>query len=193
MTSLILFALVATLTPGGATTLVVSSGATFGFRRSLPLMAGIALGLATLAACAAAGLAGVLLAVPSLQLAMRIGGTAYLLWLTLGIARSGAPQQGRADEQPSTLLGGAGLLWLNPKAWAMALGAAASFAALHSSPLGLAMLLGTVFGAAAMLSLSAWCLVGLIVARIVKTPRQWSILNKSLALLLAASIVPMWL
>jgi threonine/homoserine/homoserine lactone efflux protein len=38
---LILFAAVSTVTPGGATTLATASGAQFGFRRSVPLMAEI--------------------------------------------------------------------------------------------------------------------------------------------------------
>ncbi|MET7719061.1 hypothetical protein [Streptomyces sp. NPDC005407] len=71
----LLFAVVATITPGGATTLVTASGAHFGFRRSVPLIAGIAIGLATLAAAAAAGLAGLLLAIPSLQLIVMGRGT----------------------------------------------------------------------------------------------------------------------
>ena len=79
--SLGLFAVVATITPGGATTLATASGARFGFRRSVPLMAGIALGLAMLAAAAAIGLAGLLLAAPALQLAMKVAGSAYLIWL----------------------------------------------------------------------------------------------------------------
>ena len=48
--SLIVFVIVATITPGGATTLATASGTQFGFRRSVPLLGGIALGLASLAA-----------------------------------------------------------------------------------------------------------------------------------------------
>ncbi|RVB43642.1 LysE family translocator, partial [Mesorhizobium sp. M7A.F.Ca.CA.002.03.1.1] len=78
---LILFAIVATTTPGIATTLSTASGAQFGFRRSVPLLVGSAAGLATVTGAAAAGLAGLLLAVPSLQLAMKVTGSLYLVWL----------------------------------------------------------------------------------------------------------------
>ena len=44
---LILFAFVATATPGIATTLSTASGAQFGFRRSVPLMVGSAAGYRT--------------------------------------------------------------------------------------------------------------------------------------------------
>ncbi|WP_164066717.1 LysE family transporter, partial [Serratia marcescens] len=72
----------------GATTLATASGARFGLRRSVPLMAGIAFGLTCLAAAAAAGLAGLLLAAPMLQLAMKLAGSLYLFWLALAIGRS---------------------------------------------------------------------------------------------------------
>jgi threonine/homoserine/homoserine lactone efflux protein len=189
---LALFALIATLSPGGATTLATASGARFGFRRSVPLMAGIAVGLASLAAAAAAGLAGILLAAPSLQLAMRLVGSAYLLWLAWKIGRSGPPTIKTELARPTSFLGGACLLWLNPKGWAMALGAAASFALLADSPLRLALLLGTAFGIAAATSLSLWCLAGLILARVLRTERQWRLVNAALGLLLALSILPMW-
>ena len=189
---LVLFALVATSTPGMATTLSTASGAQFGFRRSVPLMAGSAAGLATVAAAGAAGLAGLLAAVPSLQLAMKIAGSLYLVWLALKIGRSGPPNLDVAMARPNSFLGGAGLQWMNPKGWAMGLGAAASFAALANGPLQLALLLGAVFGLAAAVSLSLWCVAGTLLARLLRTERQWRVLNIALGLLLAASIIPMW-
>lgn len=71
----------------------------------------------------------------------------------------------------------------------MTLGAAASFAALAPGPLRLGVLLGV----AAMASLSVWCAAGLLFARLLRTDLQWRLLNGMLALLLVASIVPMWL
>src|ERR1700712_5478934 len=124
---LIAFAVISTLSPGGATTLATASGARFGFRRSVPLLAGIATGLALLGAIAAAGLAGLLLTAPSVQLAMKLAGSAYLLYLAWKIGRGGAPAPTADVKSPTSFAGGAGLLLVNPKGWAMALGAAASF------------------------------------------------------------------
>src|ERR1700733_9623725 len=162
---LVLFVTIATISPGGATTLATASGARFGFVRSTPLLAGIAVGLGALAWAAAAGLAGILLAAPFLQTGMKTIGSAYLLWLALKIARSGAPVTNDGAVLPTTFIGGAGLLLLNPKAWAMALGAAASFAMLAEGPLHLALLLGATFGLASALSLSLWCGAGFLLAR----------------------------
>lgn len=190
---LAVFAVVSTITPGGATTLATASGAHFGFRRSLPLMAGIAAGLASMAASAAAGLAGLLLAQPSLQIAMKAIGSVYLIWLAWRIGRSGPPHRGTNLARPTSFIGGAWMLWHNPKGWAMTIGAAASFAALANGPARLAALLGVTFGVAAAASLSIWCMAGRALARVLRTDRQWRALNAALGVLLIASIVPMWL
>ncbi|MGF6543982.1 threonine/homoserine/homoserine lactone efflux protein [Paraburkholderia youngii] len=189
---LLLFVAVATATPGGATTLATASGARFGFVRSIPLMLGIALGLALLAALAALGLGGLLLALPSLQTAVKALGSAYLLWLAWRIARSGPPNAGNGPARPITLVNGFLLLWLNPKGWAMTVGAAASFALLANNPNRLAMLLGGAFGVAACASLALWCALGVLLARLFRTPRHWRLLNLVMGVLLAASVIPTW-
>jgi threonine/homoserine/homoserine lactone efflux protein len=123
---------------------------------------------------------------------MKIAGSLYLVWLALKIGRSGPPNLDLTMAKPNSFFGGAGLQWMNPKGWAMGLGAAAPFAALASGPLQLALLLGAVFGLAAALSLSLWCVAGTLLARLLRTERQWRALNIGLGLLLAASIIPMW-
>jgi threonine/homoserine/homoserine lactone efflux protein len=190
---LVLFVIAATITPGGATTLATASGAHFGYRRSIPLMAGIAVGLASMAASAAAGLGGILLALPFLQLGMKTTGSLYLFWLAWKISRSGPPRLQGELARPTSFLGGVWLLWQNPKGWAMTLGAAASFAALAGSPFQLGVLLGCAFGVAAILSLSLWCGAGLLLARVLSSDAQWRALNFVLGLLLVISIATIWL
>lgn len=189
---LILFALVSTITPGGATTLATASGAHFGFRRSIPVMAGFACGLGSMASAAAGGLGGVLLAFPVLQIAMKTLGSLYLLWLALKIGRSGPPHSAGQMAKPTSFAAGVWMLWHNPKGWAMTMGAAASFAVLASGPLTLAMLLGFTFGLMAAFSLALWCALGQLLARLLRAPWQWRVLNISLACLLVVSIIPMW-
>jgi threonine/homoserine/homoserine lactone efflux protein len=189
---LIAFAAVSTVTPGATTTLATASGAHFGFRRSLPFMIGVAIGLAGMAIAAAAGLAGLLLALPSLEFAMKLAGSAYLLWLAIRIGRSGPPHLDRSITRPTSFLGALWIQLQNPKGWAMTLGAAASFSELARGAGELAALLGTVFGVLALLSLMLWCVAGLLLARLLTQAWQWRALNIALALMLAASIATMW-
>ncbi|WP_349958293.1 LysE family translocator [Rhizobium sp. ZPR3] len=189
---LILFALVSTITPGGATTLATASGAHFGFRRSIPVMGGFAFGLGSMACVAAAGLGGALMAMPMLQIAMKTLGSLYLIWLAVRIGRSGQPQKAGQMTKPTGFLAGVWMLWHNPKGWAMTMGAAASFAALADSPLTLALLLGLTFCVMAAFSLTLWCALGQLFARMLNAPWQWRVLNIVLACLLVLSIIPMW-
>lgn len=84
------------------------------------------------------------------------------------------------------------LLWVNPKGRMMALAAASTYAKLASGPIALGGLVGTVFGLAAALSMILWCLGGLWLSRLLKAQWHWRALNGFLALLLLASIIPMW-
>ncbi|MDQ7251179.1 LysE family translocator [Dongia sedimenti] len=191
--SLLTFAVIATASPGGATTLATASGMRFGLTRSLPLLFGIALGLASLVGVVAGGLGSLVMSWPALQFWLRLFGSAYLLWLAWTIGRRGAPSaQGAAREQPIPFGGGFLLLWSNPKGWTMAVGAAGAYTALAQDPVRLGLLLAAVFGVAAILSLLLWCSGGQVLARLLKSENQWRAVNIALALLLVASILPMW-
>jgi threonine/homoserine/homoserine lactone efflux protein len=194
LSSLLVFAAIATMTPGGATVLVASSGARFGFRNSIPLLVGTTSGVSGLCAGAAAGLGILVQAVPELELTVRTLGTGYLLWLGWRIANAGSPHAAEgAAHKPVGLVGGVLLLVLNPKAWATAIGAAATFASMSASPAELALLMGGVFGCFAILSLSLWCAVGTFLAKALTTEWQWRVLNSVLGLTLAASVSYMWI
>jgi len=190
--SLVTFALVATISPGGATTLATASGAQFGFVRSLPLLGGIAVGLASLIGVVVGGVGSVLVNWPQLQLWLRLVGSAYLLWLAWTIARLGSPKSKPGGARPMGFSTGLLMLWTNPKAWTMAAGAAGAYASLSDNPFGLALLISAVFGAAAALSLTLWCTCGAWLARALKTETQWRAVNLVLALALVGSIIPMW-
>ena len=190
--SLLAFGFVATLSPGGATTLATASGAQFGFLRSIPLMAGIAVGLASLVSAAALGLRSVTRAVPQLELWLRVVGSAYLLWLAWTIGRQAAGNKSSGPAAPIGFIAGLLLLWANPKGWTMAIAAAGTYGRLAGSPVALAAILGATFGVSAALSLSIWCTGGVWLARTIRSERGWRVLNVTLALLLAASIALMW-
>lgn len=191
--SLLTFALVSTISPGGATTLATASGAQFGYVRSAPLIAGIAVGLASLVGASALGLGSITKAIPSLELILRVAGTVYFLWLAWTIARQAAPStRARADTNPIGFVAGLLLLWVNPKGWTMAISAAGSFGRLADHPVALAALLAIVFGISAAISLSLWCTGGVWLARAIRSDFGWRVLNISLAALLVASIALLW-
>ena len=187
----LMFAFAATISPGGATTLATASGAQFGLRRSVPLICGIAVGLATLAGASAAGLGAVLHTVPGAQHILAAAGSLYLAFLAVRIAGNGSPESRGGISDPIGWMSGVGLLWLNPKGWAMTLGAAASFAGTSAGPLSLALILALVFAGASTLSLTLWCTAGTFLARLLTSQIRWRRFNILLAGLLLTSIVPL--
>lgn len=191
---LIGFAVAATVSPGGATSIATASGIRFGYVRSLPLVIGMATSLAVLISVSALGLAAVILALPSLALAMKVAGSAYLAWLALLIGRAGAPDTaGKKVEQPFGAVSGMMLTLVNPKAWAMALGVAGSFAEVASDPVTLVIILAATFGGCGFIALSSWTLFGAMLARLLRTESQWRMVNAILALMLLISIATFWI
>ena len=73
-------------TPGPNNAMVAASGATWGFRRTLPHMLGVAVGFPAMLVAVALGAGEVLRARPWLHEALRWAGAAYLLWLAWKIA-----------------------------------------------------------------------------------------------------------
>ena len=74
----VLFAIVAAFTPGPNNAMVLASGLNFGFRRTLPHVAGIAIGFGIVVLIAGFGLGAVFKSMPLLYAALKYGGAAYL-------------------------------------------------------------------------------------------------------------------
>ena len=169
--SLAVLAVATTITPGPSTLLAAASGVRHGLVGSLPLASGVAIGLASITAAGAFGLSALLQTAPSLQLAIKILGSGYLIWLAWRIFRSGAPSasEDAGGERAMGFATGLAVLFLAPKAWMMGLAAAGAYAEFTSSSLELALLLAATFGCSAMGAMVLWCLGGAVLGRMLRT------------------------
>ncbi len=185
--SLALFALVTSVTPGPNNLMLLASGANFGYRRSLRHMLGIGIGHVVMILILGFGLAELVRFSPTLVGVFRILALFYILWLAWQIARSGAPgQAGRATS--FGFFQAAAFQWINPKAWAMGLGALGAFAP-ASTPEAVVQV-ALVFAAVNFSSVSLWTLGGTAIARLLHNPRRLRLFNLSMAVLLVAAILP---
>ena len=82
----LIFATVMFFTPGPNNIMLLSSGLTYGFRRTLPHIAGITLGFAFMVGAVGLGLGTVFIAYPVLQTILKYAGVAYLVYLAAVIA-----------------------------------------------------------------------------------------------------------
>jgi len=75
------FAFATLITPGPNNLLLMSSGALFGWRATLPHIVGIQVGFASVLVGAIFGLGAVLQSFPELLTVVKIGGASWLLWM----------------------------------------------------------------------------------------------------------------
>lgn len=179
------FAFVSSVTPGPNNLMVLSSGANFGFRRTVPHVLGISLGHGFLILCVGLGLAALLQALPVLGTALRIGALVYMTWLAWKIATAAPIQRGKASGAPLTFFQAAAFQWINPKGWSMAITAIAAYA---NTGLNGVLVVVVAFVAVNLPSVSLWAALGTQVARLLETPRHLRMFNWTMAALLMASL-----
>lgn len=183
------FCVVSTVTPGPNNMMLLSSGATFGFRRTLPHIFGISAGCVVMVLLLGLGLASVIGRLPWLYTVLHIVSTAYLLYLAWRIATSSGMGAISSRARPLSFLDAALFQWVNPKAWAMTLGAATSF----SRPETLAtdvVIVAFVLAASGIPCIMLWAGGGMAVRHLLERPGMLRAFNVGMALLLVASLLP---
>lgn len=186
------FAIAASITPGPNNLLVMTSGLNHGVMQSLPLVAGISLGFAIMLIVVGLGLGSLIRADAGLQTAAKVFGLCYMLWLAWKVATSASPPEAGENGRgaaPLSALAGALFQWVNPKAWAIALSATAAFSAADAAAPRLAWI-ASVFLVVAFACLSAWAGFGSLMRRLIDDPSKLRVFNVVMALLLAASALP---
>ena len=184
------FAFVSSITPGPNNTMLLASGVNYGFRRTVPHIAGISLGCVFMLILVGLGLGQVFAAVPQFYDVLRYAGAAYLLWLAWKIATSGPMVDQKATGRPLTFLQAAAFQWVNPKAWIMVVGAASTYAPRDDfgrNVIVLAILLGLVNAP----SICVWAGFGTALRPLLSRPSRVRAFNVIMALLLVASLLPM--
>jgi threonine/homoserine/homoserine lactone efflux protein len=185
--ALALFGLVSSITPGPNNTMLMASGANFGFARTLPHLAGVVIGFPVMVVGVGFGLGGLFAAFPVLHEILKWMGTAYLLYLAWKIARSDSIGAGAAGPQPMRFWQAVAFQWVNPKAWAMALGTVTTYAPQDGYALNV-VVAALVFCVVNAPCVSMWAAFGVAVRRFLATPRALKAFNWTMAALLTATL-----
>ena len=188
--ALALFAFVASITPGPNNLMLMTSGVKYGFGRTLPHLVGVILGFALMIAVVGLGLGVLFARYPQILPAMRIAGSLYMIWLALKIALAKPLGQVEPGGRPIGFAAAAGFQWVNPKAWAMALGALAAYVGVVDSYAGGVLVIAALCAMIAIPCCIAWTLFGASLSRVLKDPRVARPFNWTMAALLIASIAP---
>jgi len=121
LTTLLLFCTAMSFSPGPNTTLSTALAANFGLRRAMRFCLAVPAGWTLLMLACGLGLGALVTGVPALRLGVKLAGVAYMLWLAWKL--SGAGQLAQLDPARLNIgfLQGAGLQFVNIKAWMLSL------------------------------------------------------------------------
>lgn len=175
---LLLFALVAAITPGPNNLLLMRSGARFGVRRTTSHMLGIQAGMLGLLLFSYLGVGALLLAMPMAMAVLRWTCFGYLLWLTLVILRDARSHStaARATERaqsarPMNFVEAMLFQLINAKAWMMTVMVVSGFHG-YASPTPLDMAVTTLICiSSGSLAMFIWTLWGAAIDRLLRQPR----------------------
>jgi threonine/homoserine/homoserine lactone efflux protein len=187
---LVMFAALAVSTPGPNTLLLASSGANFGFRRTLPYSLGIVAGRSVLQVCVIAFLGVLFATTPELQTVLRVAGSVYLVYLSYKIATA---RPASAAERPLTFAHGALYQFVNAKVWANATTAVSVFVQAGDGYYARAAILVVAFATLSFFANCAWTLFGMQIRRVLRSPAALRHFNYSMGALNAACILLIWL
>ena len=178
------FAFATTWTPGPNNVMLAASGATFGWRATVPHAMGVALGFTLMVFLIALGLGEIFQRSGLLRTGLTWGGFAVLLYLAWRIATAGAATATRRA-RPFKFHEAAAFQWINPKAWVMAIGVSATYAS-GDDPLADAAIIAAAFVIAGLTSSQTWAAFGAGIGRALGTGARLRAFNVTMGLLLAA-------
>jgi threonine/homoserine/homoserine lactone efflux protein len=184
------YTFVMSITPGPNNVMLTASGASFGFRRTLPHILGIGCGFTVQLLAVCAGLSALFARWPALQSTLGWVGAAYLLylgWQMLG--RQDA--DGRQNPQPVSFIGAALFQFLNPKAWVMTVTAATLFLPRELGLIARGGYMAAVMEGIGVPCMMVWALFGSSLRSLLDAPLGRRLFNVAMALALATTAVMM--
>lgn len=187
--ALVLFAFASSISPGPNNLMLMSSGANFGFRKTLPHMMGVGLGFTLMVALVGMGVMQVFDLYPVSYMILKWCSIVYLVYLSYKVATSAPPENKRANKaKPFSFIQAVLFQWVNPKAWTMALTSIGIYA--PDRDVKSVIIVALVFGAVNLPSISVWVVLGQKLQKILSSVKRLRIFNGIMAFLLLASLYP---
>ncbi|MGO1069422.1 LysE family translocator [Lysobacter sp. CA199] len=183
--SMAAFALAASITPGPVNVVALSAGARHGLRASAAHVTGATAGFCLLLLLVGLGLHELLHRAPWIARAIQWSGVAFLLFMAWKLARDDGRIDTEGASRAPTLLSGAIMQWLNPKAWMAAVAGTGVYAA--DGDVARVWWFAAIYFAICYLSVGAWAYAGAALRGHLRDARRMRWFNRSMAALLAAS------
>jgi threonine/homoserine/homoserine lactone efflux protein len=185
------YSFVMSITPGPNNVMLTASGATFGFRRTIPHILGISVGFGAELLAVCAGLGAVFSHWPYLQTVLRWVGAAYLIYLGIKMLGGSGPANSRSSSRPVSFYEAAAFQFLNPKAWVMTITAATMFLPHELGVFAAGAYMLFIMVVMNMPCIAVWALFGSSLRRFLERPASRLGFNAAMAVALATTGVIM--
>jgi len=175
-------------TPGPNVIMLTASGAQFGFRRTLPHLLGVVLGVGVIGGFSGLGIGALLAAYPQLEFSLQIIAAMWILWMAWQLWKTTFGASSGQREKPFSFVQAVFFQWVNPKIWVIALTASSGYSA-GLTPFGEAVRLASSFSSMNLFVCLFWTSAGTLLAYLLTRPSVWRIFMRAMALALAATAV----
>ncbi|PKF63782.1 LysE family translocator [Psychromonas sp. psych-6C06] len=185
--SMFVFAFIGAISPGPVNIIATSSGASFGFKRTLPHVLGATIAYTLIVFVVGLGLSATTVALPVITEWLRYIGSAFLLYMAFKIATAVAVNTPKINviSQPPSAWQGALSQGLNPKAWLVSSSGVSIFVTTHSQPFFYLFIFCVVSFTLCLLGISTWAVMGHSIRGFLSTHKRQISFNILMALMLS--------
>jgi len=175
--------------------MLTASGANYGFRRTIPHMAGIMIGFTVMIMAVGLGLAQIFTAYPWVQHILKYACFAYLVYLAYRMGTAAVPSKTTSNlsvesvSKPLGFIQAALFQWINPKAWFMVISAISTFTTSSFNAFINVSLIAAIFFIVFIPCAVLWTGFGVALSHFL-TETRLRIFNWSMAILMVASVLP---
>ncbi len=191
--SLIAFTLAGGVTPGPNNIILMSMGISYGFRRCLPYIAGVAVGFALLLSAAILGLGAIVERFPAILKTVTVAGALWLAWLAFGyfkVALKPAQKKAatpQAIQKPMGFFQAVAFQWVNPKGLLFAFGAATAYMGIHDNIAIRMLIIVVFFNISGLIGNVAWALGGTAINRLLSGGKTALMINVLMGVVILAT------
>lgn len=187
--ALFIFIFVMVGTPGPANLIMMSAGVNYGFKKSIPFMAGIVAGKLLLNIAMGFGFYDLIQRFPLLLDVLKYVSATYMLWLSYRMALTPLKTDSEDMGKIPGPLEGLIVHPLNPKAYAMMTIAWTDYGHFYDDSLTRLLVIGGCFGVVQLISHSAWCIAGVHMIRMIEKDSTKRIVQIGLAVITALVVL----
>ncbi len=183
------FTLSSVMTPGPNNIMLLSSGLTFGYKKTIPHMIGIIIGFPLMVVLVGLGIGVVFERYPQLFEVVKYAGAFYMFYLAYKIATNTTKYDKSTKSRALTFWQSAVFQWVNPKAWVMAISSTTIFVNDIEHSFSQVLMIAFIYLLSGIVSTNSWALGGVAMQKLLTNDKYIKIFNTTMAMLLCLSVL----